>query len=195
MSDGFASRWTGSWTAGAVRFNPNHAPAGSATGGQFAASGSSGSGSGKSGGGHAAKGGGVKTAPHASAKPVDAHQKHLAHLASHPNSPQARAARKQSLLEQARADREKIAQLRAQLKGLKSQEAKAAANAKHTAAAAAKAKAGPNAGKSLAHAAHARHTSAAKKHVTLKQQVAAVENRIAVLQEQVKADTAEAAKL
>jgi len=196
VADGWAVRWTDAWTGGATRFNPNHAPAGSATGGQFASGGGSSS-SGKSGSG--------KTAPHAAAKPMDAHQKHMAHLAhmrnvaAHPQSaaPADRARAKAALLAQAKADRLKIAALQAQLKGLHAQEAKAAAAAKTAAAKAASAKAGPNAKKTLAHAAAAKKTTgkAPAGKATLKQQIAGVENQISALTAQVKSDEAQAAKL
>ncbi len=45
MADTWAAQWAGSWAASAQRFNMSHAPAGSATGGQF----TSGGGGGKSG--------------------------------------------------------------------------------------------------------------------------------------------------
>lgn len=197
MAETWASAWASQWAAGAQRFNPNHAPAGSAAGGQFAPAGGSGSSGKGSGSG--------KTAPRAAAKPVTAHQKHEAHLAhmrnvaAHPQSaaPADRARAKAALLAQAKADRLKIAALQAQLKGLHAQEAKAAAAAKHAAAKAASAKAGPNAKKTLAHAAAAKKAAAKAPagKATLKQQIAGVENQISALTAQVKSDEAQAAKL
>jgi hypothetical protein len=196
------------------RFNLSHAPAGSATGGQFTAGGSgSSSSSGKSSGGkgtHAAPAKGAHAsggapAGHGTAKPMDAHQKHMAHLAhmrhiaAHPQSaaPADRARAKAALLAQAKADRLKIAALQAQLKGLHAQEAKAAATAKTAAAKAASAKAGPHAKKTLAHAAAAKKTTGKPPagKATLKQQIAGVQNQISALTAQVKSDEAQAAKL
>ena len=187
MTDPWISRWAAAWTGGAQRFNQNHAPAGSPAGGQFTTSGG-GSGSSKGGSG----GGGKKPTAH------QQHAAHMQHLAGHPNSAQSRAARKAALLAQAKADRAKIAQLNVQLKGLKAQEAKAVAQAKANAAKAKSAKSGPNQSKSFAHAAAAKKPSsgaAPKHHLTLKQQIAAVEQQIATLTAQAKADEAAAAKL
>jgi hypothetical protein len=203
MAETWAAAWASQWAAGATRFNPNHAPAGSATGGQFAPSGGSSSSGKGSGSGHSAlaKGGGKGTAAHPAAQ-MDAHQKHLAHMrnvAAHPQSaaPADRARAKAALLAQAKADRLKIAALQAQLKGLHAQEAKAAATAKTAAAKAASAKAGPNAKKTLAHAAAAKKATAKApaKKATLKQQIAGVQNQISALAAQVKSDEALAAKL
>jgi hypothetical protein len=130
-----------------------------------------------------------------------AHQQHVAHvreMASHPNSPAAKAERKAALLKQAKADRAKAAVLGKQLHGLRQQQAKAVAAAKHTAAAAASAKAGPNAAKSLAHAAAPKKATTAKaapKKLTLKQQVAAVQTQIGNLLAQARTAEAQAAKL
>lgn len=194
MADTWSSAWAAQWTAGAQRFNPNHASAGSATGGQFT---SGGSGSSAKGSGGSGKGSGAKAA----AKPLTAHQKHALHeqhLASHPNSPAAKAARKAALLDQAKADRKKAAALGVQLKGLEAQEAKAVAAAKHTAAAAASAKAGPNAKKSLATAAAPKKAAAKKaapKKVTLKAQIAGVRAQIGTLLGQARTAEAQAAAL
>ena len=49
MADTWAAQWAGQWAAGAQRFNHVHAPAGSATGGQFAASSGSGGAKGSKG--------------------------------------------------------------------------------------------------------------------------------------------------
>lgn len=165
-----------------TRFNPNHAAPGSATGGQFT--------SGGSGGGSKAK------APADGGKPT-AHQQHVAHvahekyLANHPDTPGAKAERKKALLAQARADREKAAQLEKQLKGLRQQQAKAAAAAKHTKAVVANAKGGAVQRRTAAHKAAAAH----RKHASLKQQVATLEDQIGELNDKAKALETEAAKL
>jgi len=59
MADTWAAQWAAQWSAGAQRFNHVHAPAGSATGGQFAAS----SGSGAKASGSKSGGGAGKSAP------------------------------------------------------------------------------------------------------------------------------------
>lgn len=46
MADMWAAQWAQGWAAGAQRFNPNHVPAGSAGGGQFAPAGHGGGGKG-----------------------------------------------------------------------------------------------------------------------------------------------------
>ena len=157
----------------ARRFNQNHAAAGSAAGGEFTSAGGSGSARGK--------------------KP-DAHQQHMAHeayVASHPDTPGARADRKAALLDAARADRAKIATLEKQLAGLRQQEAKAAKTARHAKAVAASAHAGPKQKRSLAHAAAA----TTRKHATVKSRISALQSQIGALQDKVKAEEAQAAKL
>lgn len=194
MADGWAARWADAWTGGARRFNTNHAPAGSAAGGQFTTGGSGSSSSGNGGHPAPAKSGGKGAAAHPAARPLTAHQKHEAHLkylASHPDTPGARAQQKAALLEQAKADRAKAATLERQLKGLNQQEAKAAQTAKHAKAAAANAKAGPRQKRTLAHAAAAGH----KKHATLKAQISSLQDRIAGLLDKAKTLEAQAAKL
>ena len=109
MADTWAAQWAGQWAAGAQRFNHVHAPAGSATGGQFAAS--SGSGAKASG---SKSGGAGKSAP------------------------SGHAAQKAALLAKAKADRAKAHQLQVQLKGLIKQEATAHAAAVKSAATAKK---------------------------------------------------------
>lgn len=165
---------------GAQRFNPNHGAAGSGKGGQFVSAGS---------------GGGSK-----GAKPVTAHQKHVAHeehlahlkyLASHPDTPGARAERKKSLLEQARSDRAKAAQLEKRLHSLQVQEKKSSQAAKAALAAAGRKHASP---KQLAAAKH-RHRVTQHRHATVKQQITGLQKQIGGLLTQARDLEAQAAKL
>ena len=165
-----------------ARFNPNHAAAGSATGGQFASAGGSGS------GGSKGAGGGKPTAHQAHV----AHVAHLQYLANHPGTPGTRAQQKAALLEQAKGDREKAATLEKQLKGLEAQQAKAAQAAKHAHAAAANAKAGP-----VKHRRAAAHkaTVTRKRHASLKSRISGLHDQIGALLDKAKGLEAQAAKL
>jgi len=171
----------------ASRFNPNHAAAGSANGGQFTSSSGSGSGSKAKAGKAAAK----KAAAHQAHVAHEAHLAHEKYLASHPSTPAARAQQKAQLLDAAKADRAKVTVLEKQLKGLQDQEKKAAATAKHTKAAAANAKAGPKQKRTLAHAA----TVASKKHATVRQQISTLQQQIKDLNVKAAALESQAAKL
>ena len=160
-----------------MRFNLNHAKAGSSAGGQFTSGGSSSGGS-KSGAG----------------KKPDAHQQHVAHmqyLASHPSTPGSRAQQKAALLDQAKADREKAGVLEKQLHGLEQQATKAAATAKHAKAAAAHAKAAPATKRTLVHKAAA----TARKHASLKSRISGLQQQISDLNAKAKGLEEQAAKL
>ena len=143
----------------AERFNKVHAPAGSATGGQFAAASGSGSG-GKS----AAKAPAGKAATPA-----------------HTMSP-AHAAEKAKLLAQAHKDAAEAAALEHQLAGLEKQAATASAAAKKSTAAA---KASLKAGHVVHHRNHAAHHAAhAAHHASLKQKITTLKGRIHTLRVQ-----------
>ena len=165
------------------RFNPNHAAPGGATGGQFTSGGSGGSGGSGSKGATGAK-------PSAHQQHV-AHEQHLKYLANHPGTPDARAHQKAALLEAAKADRAKAAQLGKQLKGLEQQQAKAAQAARHAKAVVAAAKGGAVQRRTAAHKAAVTH----KKHASLKQQISGLETQISDLNDKAHALEAQAAKL
>src|SRR5437016_7173202 len=117
MADTWAARWAGSWAVGAQRFNMNHAPAGSATGGQFTGGGS---------GSNSSVKGGKAPRPAAGTHPASA----------------AVTAHKAQLHAKASADRARARQLETQLHALEKQQAHAhAAAVKATATAKAAAKA------------------------------------------------------
>jgi hypothetical protein len=185
VADTWTARWAQEWAASAQRFNMNHAPAGSVTGGQFS------SGGGGSGGGKGSQGG--KTAAKPAAKRPAGHP-----AAGHPGA--GHAAQKAGLRAQAAADRLKARHLQQQLAVLVRQEAKAHAAAVHAAAAAKKAhataRANANAAsKKHATAAHHAHRKASKHHATLKQRIAGLRHQISTLLGQAKALDAQAAKL
>ena len=155
---------------GMVRFNPNHAAAGSSTGGQFAAAG----GAAKNG---AKPTGATKTAP----APAGGHGHSI-------------AAQKAALHAQAAEDRAKARQLEHELHVLEHQH-----NLAHSAAvkAAASAKAA-GAGKHVAHHAAAHHRKARRKTArahSLKARIASLKHRIGALRKQADALDARAAKL
>lgn len=177
MPDGWAVRWTDTWTAGARRFNPNHRPAG-AGGGEFASAGS--------GGGSPA------------AKVHAAHAAHVAHVAHLANSS---SARKATLHVKAQADRVRAHQLQAQLDVLLKQEAKvqaaakkAAAAAKH-AAAAAKHPAATMTAKHHAAVTHRAHRKASAHHASLKSRISTLRTEIRGLLTQASQLDAQAARL
>lgn len=151
--------------AGATRFNLNHAPAGSATGGQFTSGSKPGSGksSGKTATSHAAR-------PHA-ATPHAAAAAHGGHPAE-----------KRRLLAQVHADRMRIRRLETELHSLVTQEHAAQQSAKKAAATAAAAK---KAGHAAVHhhhkAAHHRHHRHA---LSLKKRIGAVRQEIGTLRQQ-----------
>jgi hypothetical protein len=100
MPESWAAQWAAQWADGARRFNQNHAPAGSATGGQFTTAGSGGGGS-KAAAAHKAHVAHVQHVQHVA---------HVQHQAAQAASG-ARAQRKAALLRQAHADRVRAAQL------------------------------------------------------------------------------------
>src|SRR5512135_2249004 len=98
MPESWAASWAAEWAAGASgvqRFNMNHAPPGSSTGGEFS---SGGSGGGAARGATGSKGGGGKG-----------------------SAASGNAARKAQLLAQAKADRNQAHQLEAELKAAQHQ--------------------------------------------------------------------------
>jgi HK97 family phage prohead protease len=153
-------------SAALVRFNPYHAKAGSATGGQFSSS----------------SGGSGKAPAKAPAKPP------AGHAAPPPGgSHDAAKTPKQRLLAEAHADRERARELEKELRGLEHQEHAAAAAAKHHAAQAAAAK---KAGKPVHHHHHhTLHKHHHKHHATLKQRISHLKEEIHGLRE--KADELE----
>lgn len=173
MTDTWTARWAQSWASGAQRFNMTHAPAGSATGGQFATSGGSG----------AAKAP-AKTAP----KP-----------AAHPAA-QVIKERKAALHSRAAADRAQARKLTAELHILQSQEATAHAAAVKAADAAKKAHHAATAKPVSAKVAAARRAAAAHRkarghHTTLRQRISGMQQRIVTLNAQAKQLDAQAAAL
>jgi hypothetical protein len=173
VAGSWADHWT-AWAQGAQRFNPNHAPAGSPLGGEFASGGGSG-GSGKQ----------------------SAHQAHVAHVAHQAKTGQAALAaantrRKGQLLAQAKADRAEAHRLQLELHVAQQQTATVTA-AHHKAAAAAKA-----ARKAAAHHRVAAHRKASAAHHRLsahKAHIAHLEHQIHVLLAQATALEAQAARL
>lgn len=188
MPESWAARWADSWESGAVqRFNMTHAPAGSATGGQFASGGGS--------------GGGSASKTHAAHV---AHVAHVQHAATHPGAgsaavaASARGAQKRALLGQAHADLLKAAGLERQLRVLKAQQAaavKAAAHAKATAHHAAVVAHMSPAQKAAALKKHAAHKKAAAHHASLKSRISGLQAQITGLTDKAKALEAQAAKL
>lgn len=167
MTDTWAAQWAQAWTGTAQRFNQNHAPAGSATGGQFTTSGG--------GGGGASKTSSSKNAGNAARK---------ARLRAQAKADRAKAAQLQQTLN-------------GLLKKQKAAQAHSAAAAKAAKAKAAAAghinphakKATPGKGKSPA--AHA----TAKHHASLKKQIASLKQQISTLLAQAAQLDAQAAKL
>jgi hypothetical protein len=183
VSESWAVAWAGGMADPARRFNPNHAAAGSAAGGQFASA----------GGGSGAKGGAGKTPAHHVAQA--AHEKHVAAVAA--GAP-GRAARRKQLLGRAHADREKAAVLEKELHGLRAQEAKAvkaAAHAKAAAQHAAAQAAMTPAQKAAAARKHAAHRKHARHHASLKARISGLHEQIGALLKQAKTLESEAAKL
>jgi hypothetical protein len=169
MPESCAAGWAAAWADGASRFNMTHAPAGSATGGEFASSGGgSGSAKGKPGGAHP---------PSAAAK--------------------ARLARKAHLQARAKADRDEAHLLGTQLDALEKQHAAAVKQAKASAATSKKQTAaakGKHTAKTTAKKSTVTHKQAAH-HASLVTRITGLRTRIVTLLTQADQLDAQAAKL
>ncbi len=184
MADTWAAQWAGQWAASAQRFNMTHAPAGSATGGQFASSG------GGSGSSSAAKGG-ARTAPKAPARTPA--------KAAHPATAAIKA-RQAHLRERASADRAQARKLETQLHALQAQQKHAHAAAVKAAAAAkaahhAATKKPVSAKVAAARKAAAAHRKAHHHHATLTTRIAGLQHQISTLLGQAKQLDRQAAAL